>query len=75
VVLIAEKHKERFVSYLKNKLAGKDDEFHYDTLKGKKIRIKWHADHIHVDGYVVESEKAKELKVDLLEGAVHFLVP
>jgi diacylglycerol kinase family enzyme len=73
VVMIAEKHKDRFVTYLENKLAGKEDEYHYDTLKGKNITITWEGAHLHVDGDFMKIQKSHEVKIELVEGVVQFL--
>jgi len=76
IVLIAEKHKEKFASYLKNKLAGnEEEEYRYDTLKGKNIQISWQGTHVHLDGEIIKAAESTELTIELKEGLVEFLVP
>jgi len=75
IVLIAEKHKEKFATYLKNKLAGNEEEYRYDTLKGKNIRISWQGTHVHVDGEIIKAEQSTEFRIELKDGLVEFLVP
>ncbi len=75
VVLIPENHKERFASYVLNKVRGEEEEFVASTLKAKNIRIGWDGTHIHVDGNIVKTRKSKEVRIELMEGLVEFLVP
>jgi len=75
VVLIAEKNKDRFATYLEEKLAGNEEEYRYDTLLGKKIRMIWQGTHIHVDGESVKTKKSAEIQIALRERLIEFLVP
>lgn len=75
IVLVPEKYKDRFATHLTNKIAGKEEEYRYDILKGKKIRIRWSGTHVHVDGEVLKIKESQELKVEVNQGLVQFLVP
>jgi diacylglycerol kinase (ATP) len=75
VVLVPENYKERFASYVLSKVSGVEEKFESSILKGKNIRIAWEGTHIHVDGDVVKTNKAKEVRIELMEGLVEFLVP
>lgn len=75
VVLVPENHKDRFASYVSSKMSGVEEKFEPSILKGKDIRISWEGTHIHVDGDVVKTNKAKEVRIELMEGLVEFLVP
>ena len=75
VMLVPENHKEKFASYILSKMSGVEQKFEASILKGKNIRISWEGTHIHVDGAVVKTNKAKEVRIELMEGLVEFLVP
>ena len=75
VVLVPENHKDKFASYVLSKMSGVEEKFEPSILKGKNIRISWEGTHIHVDGDVVKTNKAKEVRIELMEGLVEFLVP
>jgi diacylglycerol kinase family enzyme len=75
LVLIAEKNKERFATYLENRLEGNVEEYRYDTLRGKDIRILWQGTHIHVDGKTMKIKQPVEMRVELRENVIEFLVP
>ena len=75
IVLVPEKYKERFATYLTNKIAGQEEEYRYDTLRGKKIRISWEGTHVHVDGDVLKIPRRYALEIEVKEGLIEFLVP
>ena len=75
IVLLPEKYKDHFATYLTKKIAGDEEEYRYDTLKGKNIRIIWDGTHVHVDGKVLKMTESTELLIELKENAVEFLVP
>ncbi|MEI6949174.1 diacylglycerol kinase family protein [Paraflavisolibacter sp. H34] len=75
VVLVPEKHKEKFAAYIESLLYGKDETFTFTTLQAKEVRISWEGNHVHVDDKVVKIEKSAEVKIELKEGLLRFLVP
>jgi diacylglycerol kinase family enzyme len=75
VVIVPENHKERFASYVLSKLKGVEEKFESSILKGKNIRISWEGTHIHVDGNIVKTNKAKEVRIEMMAGLVEFLIP
>ena len=75
IVLVPEKYKDRFATYLTNKIAGNEEEYRYDTLKGKSVRMHYEGTHVHVDGDVLKVPKAAELRIEVKEGLIEFLVP
>ena len=74
IVLIPEKYKERFAEHLTNKIAGKEEEYRYDTLKGKNIRLRWDGTHVHLDGEVLKIKQSMELEITMRAGVVDFFV-
>lgn len=75
VVLVPEKHKEKFAEYVMSKIKGSEETYSYHTLKGKKIRISWEGTHVHVDDQTVKIDSGDVIKIVLQKHALQFLVP
>ena len=74
VVLITESQREQFANYILSKILGKEEPAFFNILKAKKLRIAWEGVHLHVDDAYIKLNEATEIKVELLAGAVQFLV-
>jgi len=74
IVLVPEAHKEKFSQYLLDKLTDDDEGYHFHTLKGKNIIIRWDGTRIHVDDQMMKLDKQVEVHIELKEGALQFLV-
>jgi diacylglycerol kinase (ATP) len=75
VVLVPEKHKNKFAEYVLAKIRGEELTYSYHTLKGKKIKISWEGTHVHVDDHTVKIGKADTVRITLEKKALQFLVP
>jgi diacylglycerol kinase (ATP) len=75
VVLIPEAHKEKFGEYILKKIDNSKEVYHFHTLKGKKIAIRWDGTRVHGDDEMLKIEKGTEVVVELKESVLHFLVP
>ncbi len=47
----------------------------FKTIKGKEILISWEGTHVHVDDSTVKIPKLQEVKIEIREGLLEFLVP
>lgn len=74
VVLVPEAHKEKFAAYIKHRLDGGEDPYHFHTLKGKNIRITWEGTHVHVDDELLKIEKEKSVEIQVKEAVLDFLI-
>ncbi|HYF32982.1 MAG TPA: diacylglycerol kinase family protein [Chitinophagaceae bacterium] len=74
IVAVTENNKKKFVEYIANKLKGKEAPFDFSHFRGKNITIRWQGTHVHVDDEVIKIEKGQEIKVELKEGLLQFLV-
>lgn len=74
VVLITESQREQFANYILSKILGKEEPAFFNILKAKKLRIAWEGVHLHVDDAYIKMDDPTEIKVELLAGAVQFLV-
>lgn len=72
VVLISENQREEFKQYISNKLNGIDEPFIFKSIKAKNIKIKWDGLLVHVDDELIENNK--EVKIEVMEGVLKFLV-
>ncbi len=75
VVLIPESHKEKFSTYLEHRIEEGNDAFHFHTLKGKNITIKWEGTRIHVDDKMLQLEKGIEVSIEMVPSALSVMVP
>jgi diacylglycerol kinase (ATP) len=75
VVLVPEKHKEKFAKYVMSKIKGGEETYSYHTLKGKKIKISWDGTHVHVDDQTMKIGNSDMIKITLEKNALQFLVP
>lgn len=74
VVLIPDEQKDKFLSYVDNLIKGEDESFQFDIVKGKNIRIKCAELYCHADDELIKEKKASEIKIELADGLVKFLV-
>lgn len=75
VVLIPEAHKEKFSEFLLHKLIEGEDSYQFHTLRGKKITIRWDGCRVHADDEMLKIDKNTEVKIEVKEGALQFIVP
>jgi diacylglycerol kinase family enzyme len=74
VILLPDQHREKFASYVENRLQGKEDTYQFHTLKGKDILISWKGTHVHVDDKVIRLEESQSIKIQVIKGLVKFYV-
>ena len=75
VVAVTEENKDAFERYVAGKINGEERPFDFTHYRGKSISLKWEGTHIHVDDEVIKIDKEEEVKVELKEGLLQFLVP
>lgn len=75
VILIPEAHKDKFASYLMQKLSNGEDEYQFHTLKGKQIKIKYDGKHLHADDKLLKVNNEIEILLEIKEGYLELLIP
>ena len=75
IVLIPETDKQKFAGFVQQRISGSDVAYDYSTLRGKEVVINWDGTHVHVDDEVIKIPKETEVKVEMKEGLLEFLVP
>lgn len=75
VILIDENQRNEFSSYVGAKLNGEEIHCMFKTLKAKQVELKWEKDLIHVDDKPFEIGTEIQVKIDMNQGALSFLVP
>ena len=73
VVLIPETQKEKFADYIQHRLNGGNEQYQFNTLKGKHISISWEGAHLHVDDELLKIDKEKTVEIEVREGVLDFL--
>ena len=74
VVLIPEAHKAKFAEYILKKIDDSKEIYHFHTLKGKKITIRWDGTRVHGDDEMLKIERGTEVVVEVKESVLHFLI-
>ena len=75
IVMIGEKHRKKFINYIKGELSDSEAEYKFDTIEGQNISIRWEGTHVHVDDKVVQIKKSAEVQIELLPDLIDFIVP
>jgi diacylglycerol kinase family enzyme len=74
VVMIPESDKEKFTTYVLNKLNGQEVEYDFAGLDAKRIKICWEGTHVHVDDEVIKIKKGKKIEIEIRESLLQFMV-
>jgi diacylglycerol kinase (ATP) len=74
IVAVTEADRSAFQQYVASKLNGEELPFHYTRYQGRSVSINWDGTHLHVDDEVIKLKKPQEVKVELKEGLLPFLV-
>lgn len=75
VVLISEEQRNDFADYVARLIRGDKRPPMFNILKAKNLQISCDADKLHVDDELIALKKPIDLKIELLEGVLEFLVP
>ena len=75
VVLVTESQREEFAQYVLNKIMGKETQPFFNMLKAKKLKVLWDGKHLHVDDSYIKLDKKAEIKIELQEDGLQFLIP
>ncbi len=75
VILIPEAHKDKFASYLMQKLSNGEDEYQFHTLKGKEIKINYDGKHLHSDDKLLKVSNELEILIEIKKGYLEILMP
>jgi diacylglycerol kinase (ATP) len=75
VILIAENQREKFATYIWDKMKDGNTPFSFSTLKAKEITLTWEGVHAHVDDEVIKDVKGIVFEIKVKEHAIEFYVP
>jgi diacylglycerol kinase (ATP) len=75
VILISERQREEFATYVHNKLHGLEQPAIFNILKAKNLDIYWEGTLLHVDDEIIQLDMPAEVKIKIQEGVLEFLVP
>ena len=74
VILIPESQREKLARYVHCHLMDDEEDISFKSIKGKKISIEWQGHFCHADDQLIEISKEEEISIELLEGALQFMV-
>lgn len=75
VILISERQREEFATYVHNKIHGVEQQPIFNILKAKNLEIYWEGKLLHVDDKFIQLKESVEIKIKIQEGVLEFLVP
>lgn len=75
VILVPEKHKNKFADYIDCLRKGEEVTFQFYTMQAKKVKISWEGTHAHVDDKIVKLDENQEICIEIKHGVLQFLVP
>lgn len=75
VVLVPENDKDKFAAYVSNKINGIEEKYDFHTIKAKEVVISCEGTHVHADDETIDLESGKEIRIELIEGLLLFMVP
>jgi len=75
VVIVDESDKEKFASYVLNKINGREEPYSFNTIKAKEVKISWDGTHVHADDKIIKLAKSVEVTISIQQGLLEFLVP
>ena len=73
-VIVPYDEKDRFSRFIESRLEGKDLPFDFESIPGKKIRIKSSSEFIHIDDEMIKLPKGEQVTVEMREGLLQFLI-
>lgn len=73
VVLISENEKDKFISYLQQKINGSNLDYDFKVIRSKQLTISWDGTHVHVDDEVLKLKKELEVDIKIKEGLLEFI--
>jgi diacylglycerol kinase (ATP) len=74
VAIVADENRQALVDYISNKLLGREEKVQLQVIKGRTITMEWHGPHSHVDDKFINITKPQEIKIEVQEGLIEFLV-
>jgi diacylglycerol kinase family enzyme len=75
LVMVSESHRKKFESFLLSQINGKhDQEFHFTTVRAKKLKIVWEGKDIHADDERLKVEGTMEVNIEILRDMMQFMI-
>ena len=75
VVLITEKQRHALADYVRKKIEGMEVISDFPILEAKNLSLLWDGKHVHVDDEYHRLEEPAEIKIEMREGLLEFLLP
>lgn len=74
IVVVPDSDKEKFADYVLSKLNNKNEDFHFQVIRGTKVNISWKGTHVHVDDEIIKMKESNEVVIEMKKGLLEFLV-
>lgn len=75
VVFVTEKQRAHLAEYVRKRIEGLDVPFDFPMLKAKTVKMFWNGRHVHVDDEYYKLDKPVDIKIEIREGLLEFLIP
>jgi diacylglycerol kinase (ATP) len=74
IIMVPESHRQKFAGYVMDMIHGKDQPFFNRPLKAKNLRFFQESTMVHVDDEIVRVDVPGEVRIELQEGRLEFMV-
>lgn len=74
VVLVPESEKDKFYKYVDELAEGSKPIYDFHPLPARQITISWDGTHLHIDDFTEKIEKCAEIRIEVKEALLQFLV-
>ena len=75
VVMVPESDRQKFLDYLNGKINESKEEYDFETIKGRHLKISWVGNQAHVDDQFIELENGVAVNIRLRNELLAFLTP
>lgn len=75
VVMVPEEDKDRLMQHVLNRANGVEDDFSFNSVRGKNIVISWEGSHVHVDDETLKIKEEQEVRIETKKELLEFIVP
>jgi diacylglycerol kinase (ATP) len=75
VVLVPEADRGKLVEYVKKKLEGRETDFGFRSVQGKRVSVSWQGTHAHADDELLKLKAGAEVNLEIKPSFLEFLLP
>ena len=74
ITLIPEDHREKFASFLEQRIQGEEVEYAFSTFRAKKITIECDCADLHIDDELIKNKNDAAISIEMMHSLLQFVV-